>query len=44
LRGDEINDINRGMNFIRSVKNIEAMEKEVYIYTNLSQADESTAK
>jgi len=29
LRGDKANGVHRGMNFIRPVKDIEAMEKEV---------------
>jgi len=29
LRGDEANGVHRGMNFIRPVKDIEAMEIEV---------------
>jgi len=30
LSGDEANDVHRGMNFIRQVKDIEAMQIEVY--------------
>jgi len=29
LRGDKANDVHRGINFIRPVKDIEAMEIEV---------------
>jgi len=29
LRGDKANDVHRGMNFIRPVEDIEAMEIEV---------------
>ena len=31
LRGDKANDVHRGMNFLRPVKDIEAVEIEVLI-------------
>jgi len=31
LRGDKANGVDRGMNFIRPIKDIEAMEIEVYL-------------
>ena len=34
LRGDKANGVHRGMNFIRPVKDIEAMEIEVQIFSD----------
>jgi len=43
LRGDKVNGVNRGMNFIRPVKDIEAMEIEMYILIYISAEAERGA-
>jgi len=43
LRGDKANGVDRGMNFIRPVKDIEAMEIEMYILIYISAEAERGA-